>query len=263
MANIIYSAFHNMAKYRGLIKQLVARDIKLKYRRSVLGYLWSILNPLLTMLITTIVFSQFFKFSISNFPVYLLCGNVIFSYFSVSTNQACFAVLSNSSLIKKTYLPKYIFIFSKVTSGFVDYIFSLVALILVMVITKSQFSIYNLMFIIPSLELYIFCLGLGLFLAQSNVFFRDTQYLYGIFCTALSYLTPLFYPIEILPDVVRSAVEHFNPVYVYVDMFRQCVYLNGPINFSCVLNGAYWALGALFLGSLFFKLKQDKFILYI
>lgn len=250
-------------KYRGLFKQLVSRDIKLKYRRSILGYLWSILNPLLTMLIMTIVFSQVFRFSIENFPVYLLCGNVIFVFFSTVTNQSCFSVLANASLIKKTYLPKYIFIISKITSGFVDFAFSLVALILVMIITKSKFSFNNLLFVIPAIELFFFCLGLGLFLAQANVFFRDTQYLYSIFCTALSYLTPLFYPIEILPDNVRYVVEHFNPIFLYVDMFRQCVYLNHMIDVKSILAGFVWSTLAILIGGVLFNIKQDKFILYV
>lgn len=263
MANILSAVLFNMKKYRGLLKQLVSRDIKLKYRRSILGYLWSILNPLLTMLILTFVFSHFFKYSISNYPVYYLCGNVVFSYFSFATKQSCFAVLSNASLIKKVYLPKYIFVFSKITSGFVDYIFSLVALIIVMIATRSPFSFYNLLFVIPSIELYVFCLGLGLFLAQANVFFRDTQYLYGVFITALTYLTPLFYPIDILPDMVRYLVEHFNPLFVYVDMFRQCVYANQMISINSIGIGAVWAFVAMLIGSLFFRAKQKDFILYV
>ena len=263
MNNIIYNAACNLKKYRGLLKQLVSRDIKLKYRRSVLGYLWSVLNPLLTMIIITSVFSHFFKYKISNYPVYYLCGNVIFSYFNISTHQACLAVLSNSSLIKKVYLPKYIFVFSKITSCFIDFVFSLVALILVMLITHSQFSVYNLLFFIPAVELYFFCLGLGLFLAQANVFFRDTQYLYGIFCTALMYLTPLFYPIDILPNRVRFIVEHFNPLFLYVDMFRQCVHANQLINPYDILYGALWSFGFLLVGSVFFKSKENKFILYV
>lgn len=254
---------YNFIKYKGLFKQLVSRDIKLKYRRSILGYLWSILNPLLTMLILTIVFSRFFKFSIDNFPVYLLCGNVIFGFFSAATNQSCSSIISNGSLIKKTYVPKEIFVFSKVTSCFVEYGFSLAALLLVMLITKTRFSVYNLLFVIPSVEVFVFSLGFGLFLAQANVFFRDTQYLYGVFLTALNYLTPLFYPIDILPNNVKYFVVNFNPLYTYVDMFRQCVYRGQPITPYSIFIGASWSLGALLLGIIIFKAKQDKFILYI
>ena len=263
MDRVIKSAFKNTYKYRGLIKQLISRDIKLKYRRSVLGYLWSILNPLLIMLILTIVFSHMFRWKIKNFPVYLLCGNVIFNFFRLVTSKCCQAILNNAALIRKVYLPKYIFVFSRVTSGFVDLLFSLVALVLVMIITKNRFSLYNLLFFIPCLEVYLFSLGIGLFLAQANVFFRDIQYIYEVFCTALHYLTPLFYPIDVLPDSVRFMVENFNPLYLYVTMFRQCILLNSFIDSHMMLRGLLWALGAMLLGSFFFKRNQDKFILFL
>ncbi len=263
MKKMIKGAIGNTYKYRGLLKQLVSRDIKLKYRRSVLGYLWSVLNPLLIMIIMTIVFSHMFRFNISNYPVYLLSGNILFSFFSHTTNLSCRAVLDNASLIKKVYLPKYIFVFSRITSGFVDFLFSLAALILVMLFTGNSFSFYNFLFVIPCLEVYFFSLGIGLFLAQANVFFRDIQYLYGVFCTALMYLTPLFYPVEALPSTVRFAVEHFNPMFQYVSMFRQCIYANSFVNLHMVLYGFCWALGALVFGIICFKKSQDKFILFI
>ena len=250
-------------KYRGLLKQLVSRDIKLKYRRSMLGYVWSVLNPLLTMLVMTIVFSTFFRFDIINFPVYLLSGQIVFSFFSTATNMSCFSILGNGALIKKTYVPKYIFVFSKVTSAFVDYAFSLAALLLVMLITKASFSIYNLLFIIPSLEVYLFSLGIGLLLAQANVFFRDIQYIYSVLVTALSYLTPLFYPISILPDGVKIFVTKFNPLFFYTNLFRQCIYENKLLDWNMTGIGFLWALGAFIVGLFFFKKNQDKFILYI
>lgn len=263
MKKTIQGALKNTYHYRGLIKQLVSRDIKLKYRRSVLGYFWSVLNPLLTMLIMSIVFSHMFRFKINNYPVYLLCGNIIYSFFNLTTNRSCNAILSNAALIRKVYLPKYIFVFSKVTSGFVDFLLSLVALVFVMIITKNSFGIYNLLFFIPCIELYLFCLGVGLFLAQANVFFRDIQYIYGVCCTAIMYLTPLFYPIDVLPQRVRFFVEHFNPLYLYVDMFRQSILLNVPTNPGMALRGLLWALGAIFIGGLCFKKNQGKFILFM
>lgn len=153
--------------------------------------------------------------------------------------------------------------FSRVTSGFIDFLFSLAALAVVMFITRNGFSIYNLLFFIPCLEVYFFSMGIGLFLAQANVFFRDIQYLYGVFCTALMYLTPLFYPVEALPTTVRFAVEHFNPMFLYVSMFRQCIHANTFINLHMVLYGFYWTLGAIAFGIVCFKKAQDKFILFI
>ena len=263
LQKMIKGAAKNTYTYRGLLKQLVTRDLKLKYRRSILGYLWSVLNPLLTMLIMTIVFSHMFRFQIANYPVYLLCGNIIFGVFSSTTIKSCHAVLDNAALIKKVYLPKYIFVFSRVTSGFVDFLFSFAALIFVLLITRSNFSLYNLLFFIPCIEIYLFSLGMGLFLAQANVFFRDIQYLYGVFCTALNYLCVLFYPIEALPTNVRFFVENFNPIYLYITMFRQCVYLNVLLSPQLVFRGFLWALGMVAVGIFCFKRSQEKFILFI
>lgn len=263
MNNIVKSTILNTAKYRGLLKQLVQRDVKLKYRRSVLGYLWSVLNPLLIMIVLTIVFSNLFKFSIENFPLYLLSGQVIFNFFSAVTNSCCFTILDNGALLKKTYVPKYIFVFAKVFSGFVDFLFSLTALILLMIITKAKFSIYNLLFFLPAIELLIFCVGIGLLLSQANVFFRDIQYIHSVFVTALSYLTPLFYPLDILPESVLFFVTKLNPLYIYVALFRQCVYENIMLDSQLVVRGLCWAIASLIIGGLFFKKKQDEFILYI
>lgn len=271
MANIITGAVNNTIHYRGLLKQLIVRDVKLKYRRSVLGYVWSVLNPLMIMTVLTIVFSHFFRHNIQNFPVYLLSGQVLFSFFNTVTTRSCYAILENSSLIRKIYVPKYIFVFSRVTSGFVDYLFSIAALVIVMAFTAffpqrfggTNFSFWNLLFFIPSIEVYIFSLGVGLFLAQANVFFRDIQYIYSVFMTALTYLTPLFYPIDILPGKVRFFVENLNPLYLYVDMFRQCVYQGKMIDPKMILIGMCWALGAMLIGCIFFKKNQDNFILYV
>ena len=259
----INGAVKNTYAYRSLLKQLVTRDLRLKYRRSILGYLWSVLNPLLTMLVMTIVFSQVFRFEIENYPVYLLCGSIIFGVFFSTTSNCCRAILDNAALIKKVYLPKYIFVLSRVTSGFVDFLFSFVALIFVLLFTNSKFSLYNFLFIIPCLEIYLFSLGIGLLLAQANVFFRDIQYLYSIFCTAINYLSVIFYPVEILPDPVRFFVENFNPIYLYITMFRDCVLLNVLINPNMVFRGLLWALGSIVIGIFCFKRNQDRFILFI
>ena len=176
-------------KYRDLLRLLVSRNLKLKYRRSILGYLWSILNPLLIMIVMSLVFSTMFKRNIENFPVYLFCGQLLFNFMNTSTHQAISSITGNASLLKKTYVPKYIFTISKITSGLVDFVLSLGALLIVMIITNTPFTWYSLLFPLVILQLYIFCLGLGLFLAQANVFFRDIQYIYNAVTTAWMYLT--------------------------------------------------------------------------
>ena len=135
----LHNSWHNFSKYRPLIRELVTRDLKVKYRRSVLGYMWSILNPLLMMLLQTLVFSYMFRFDIPNFPLYLICGNTLFNFFNESTNMGMGSVLGNASLIKKVYVPKFIFPISRVVSSFVNLLFSLAAILLVMLITRSPF----------------------------------------------------------------------------------------------------------------------------
>ncbi|MCC3399634.1 ABC transporter permease, partial [Clostridiales bacterium AHG0011] len=122
-------------KYKDLLKQLVLKDVKLKYRRSFLGYVWSVLNPLLIMCVMTLVFSTVFKRNIENYPVYLFTGQLLFNYMNTSTHQAISSITSSGALLKKVYVPKYIFTLAKITSGLVDFFFSLGALILVMVVT--------------------------------------------------------------------------------------------------------------------------------
>lgn len=250
-------------KYKDLMVQLVSRDVKLKYRRSILGYLWSVLNPLLIMCVMTIVFSTMFKRNIENFPVYLFCGQVMFNFMNTSTHQAIFSITGNSSLLKKTYVPKYIFTVSKITSGLVDFFFSLGALLLVMVITGAEFTPLMLLVPMVSVELYAFCVGLGMFLAQANVFFRDVQYIYNAITTAWMYLTPIFYPIEALPENVKWFVENLNPMYFYVGQFRSLVYYCELPQTQLIISGVFTAILMLAIGIISFLKTQHKFILYI
>ncbi|MCI8454321.1 MAG: ABC transporter permease [Lachnospiraceae bacterium] len=254
---------HVFLKYKDLLYQLVSRDIKLKYRRSFLGYLWSVLNPLFVMAIMTIVFSAMFRGNIENYPVYLLTGKALFDFTMTATTQAMTSVTDNGALLKKTYVPKYIFTLSKVTSCMVDFLFSLGALIIVMLITRTPFHWTFFLFPLTCLQIYIFCCGLGFFLAQLNVFFRDIQYIYHAITTAWMYLTPIFYPIESLPAMVRLFVKAFNPLYYYVAQFRDVVYYGQVPGWRILLGGWLLAFLAIVLGVWFFKRNQDKFILYI
>lgn len=250
-------------KYKDLIVLLVSRDLKLKYRRSFLGYLWSVLNPLLIMIVLTAVFSSMFHKDIVNFPVYLLAGRTIFEFVTGSTSQALYSVTSNAALLKKTYVPKYIFTFSKITSNLVDMILSLGALAIVMIVTKAHFTFYILLSPLVILQVYIFSCGLGFFLAQANVFFRDIQYIYKAVTTAWLYVTPIFYPIETLSKELQFLIKAFNPLYYYVAQFRDFVYLGqfpGPRIFW---GGWLMAILMLIFGIWTFQRSKDKFILYI
>lgn len=250
-------------KYKDLLKQLVNRDIKLKYRRSFLGYIWSVLNPLLIMVVMTIVFSTMFSRNIDNFPVYLFCGQLLFNFMNTSTHQAIFSITGNGALLKKTYVPKYIFTVSKITSGMIDFVFSLGALVIVMLVTRARFTIYIALFPLVILQLYIFCIGLGMFLAQANVFFRDIQYIYNAVTTAWMYLTPIFYPIEALPNEVAWLVKHCNPMYFYVGQFRDLIYYGRFPGPTITLAGWITAICMLIIGIWSFSKTEDNFILYI
>lgn len=250
-------------QYKDLIKELVSRDLKLKYRRSFLGYVWSVLNPLLIMIVMTVVFSAMFKRNIENYPVYLLCGRMLFEFMTNSTNGAMRSVTGNASLLKKTYIPKYIFTLAKVTSCLIDFIFSLGALLIVMVATGATFHWQILLTPLVIVQLYIFCCGVGFLLAQLHVFFRDIQYIYKAVTTAWMYLTPIFYPLEQLPDIVQLLIKTGNPMYYYVAQFRDMVLygrLPGPRIFW---GGWVFAFVMLFIGVWSFKKNKDKFILYI
>lgn len=250
-------------KYRDLIKQLVIKDLKLKYRRSFLGYVWSILNPLSIMLVMVMVFSNMFRFEIENYPVYLIIGQTLYNYMNSSTTHAIYSILDNGALLKKVYVPKYIFTLSKITSDLVDFLFSLGAMFLVMLVTGVQFTWYLLFIPFVALQLYVFCLGIGLFLSQAAVFFRDIQYIYNVLLTAWMYLTPVFYPIEMLPEPLKTLVIRCNPMYFYVQQFRDLVLFRTLPSASLVISGCIAAIVFLILGGQCFKHSQSKFILYI
>ena len=250
-------------KYKDLLFLLVERDIKLKYRRSVLGYVWSILNPLLSMLVMVIVFSNMFSRGIENYPFYLICGNILFNFMRESSTQAMNSIVYNAPLLKKVYVPKYIFTLSKVTSSFVNLLFSLGALLIVMLVTRLRFTWYDFCIVIPIAELYVFCVGLGLLLAAGNVFFRDISNIWNVVTLAWMYLTPIFYQIDAMSPILRYWIPKINPMYIYITQMRDFViggYWTWPV---LIFRGALVALLMLALGLFVFTKSKDKFILHI
>lgn len=238
------------------------RDIKIRYRRSVLGLVWTVLNPLLMMMVMSIVFQNIFKMTIDNFPVYVMIGNIVFSFHSEATSQALMSILSSASLIKKVYIPKYLFPLSKVLSSVVNFTFSFIALILVMLITKSTFHPTIITFWIPLLYLLVFATGFGFILSAVNVYFRDVGHLYSVALTAWMYFTPIFYSIDILSPELKVAIQ-WNPIYHYVTFFRE-ILMNGVFpglqeNLICIA----YSLGTFALGMFVFAKLQDRFILHL
>ena len=252
-------------KYKSLIWELVRRDLKLKYRRSFLGYLWSVLNPLLIMLVLTAVFSLMFSKQIENYPVYLLTGRMLHDFLKTSTTSGMKSISKNASLLKKVYVPKYIFTLSQITSCMVDFILSLGALFIVMIATRAPFSWTMLLMPFVIVQIYIFCCGLGFFLAQLCVFFKDIQYIYSAVTTAWFYLTPIIYPISRLDKQasLQYVVTHLNPLYFYVSQFRSLVYSGELPHTGDVVRGCVTAFIMLVIGVYTFQRSKDKFILYI
>ncbi len=253
-------------RYRYLLANLVGRDIKVKYRRSVLGVAWSVLNPLLMMIIMSAVFSYLFRFEIQYFPVYLLCGQVTFSFFNEATTSAMDSLLMNAPLIKKVYIPKYIFPIEKVLFSAVNTLFSLIPLVAVVIFFHFWKGLpitpWILLTPIPFLILALFNIGVGMLLSALVVFFRDIKHFYSVITLALTYLTPIFYPESMLPQWMKIIVR-CNPVYWFVAMVRQLVlYGAAPTGWEWIMTCG-WAIVALIIGFAAFKRLQDRFILYI
>ncbi|MDO4922249.1 MAG: ABC transporter permease [Phascolarctobacterium sp.] len=248
--------------YNWLLQELIVRDLKIKYRRSVLGYLWSVLNPLLMMTIMTIVFSNMFRFDIPNYPVYLLAGQLIYTFFSESTSMAMYSILGGAALIKKVYLPKYIFPLSRVLSCFTTMLFSMLALFIVMMATATSFHITLVLLPVVLIYLLLFCIGFGLLLSVLMVFFQDMQHLYGVFLTAFNYLTPIFYPANLLPPWLQNLLV-LNPLYDIITIFRKVVIYGEWPTLTEHLLCICFSMGVLILGVRVFKKNQNKFILYV
>lgn len=251
-----------LKKYRYLLEDMVVRDIKLKYRRSVIGLLWSILNPLLMMIVITAVFQNLFRFTIENFAVYYLTGWLVFNFVTEATTGAMTSILNASVLIRKVYIPKYIFPLQKCVFSFVNMFFSLIALFIVMIVLQVEITWKILLIPIPLILAFIFSIGIGMILAAFTVFFRDMIHLYTVFTMVWMYLTPIIYPMDILPNAMLKIVQ-LNPMYYYVDYFRKLTLYNKVPGISELAILIFWSVFSLIIGIAVFKKKQDRFILFI
>lgn len=253
----------NFSKYNNLLYELVKKNIKLKYRRSYLGILWTLIEPLLTMIVLTIVFGTFFNRGTKQFPVYILTGRLLFAFFQSATKAGLKSVSGNSSMIKKVYVPKYIYVISSVMSDFLIFLISLIVLIGVAIVLKVEPSIYLLEAIIPLLILFVMSLGTSLILATLSVFFRDVEYIWGVVCMLIMYASAIFYPVERIIKSGKGWVFNLNPVYMCIANFRNSVLYGIPMNMHyCVISAAI-AFALLLIGVVLFYKKQDDFILYL
>lgn len=254
-------------RYTPLLQELVVRDIKIRYRKSILGVLWTVLNPLLNMLVLTAVFQTIFASTIEYFALYVMIGNVVFGFVNESTTRGMNSILWNASLIKKVYIPKYLFPLANVLSSVVNFAFSYIAMILVMIVIKAPFRWLMFSSIVPFIYLFIFCYGLSLLLCSINVFFRDVQHLYTVFMTVWMYVSAIFYSVEDIAASEKGAliaqVINVNPLYQYIRFFREII-IDGT--FPGMIHNLFcggFALLTLFAGFAVFKIAQKKFILHI
>ena len=259
---MVSTYIQNFKKVRPLLNELIARDIKTKYRRSILGVLWTILNPLFMMIVLSVVFSNLFKFDIEYFPVYLLSGQLIFNFFSESTTNAMGAIIMNGPLIKKIYVPKYMFVLSRIFSSSINLLASFTALLCVMLAMRVELHYTVLLVSIPLILIILFSLGIGLILSAITVKFRDIMHLYSVFTTALMYLTPVIYPMSILPEWLKKIVM-INPITNILIMFRDVMIYGRVPNILSVLLGVVEVIVALATGLYVFYKNQDSFILNI
>lgn len=249
-------------KYFVLLQEIVKRDFKKKYYRSVLGVLWSMLNPLFTMILVTIIFSTLFKRDIPYYPVYWFAGNAIFTFVTEGINHSMNSIINNASLVKKMKIPKYIFCISSVTLCGINTVISLIPYVILSLFMGVPFSAYWLLTPIPFLYAYIFTIGLGMVFCAYGTMFGDVAHFYGLIRRAWMYFTPLFYPIDIIPTQFRFIWE-LNPVYIFISIFRDLTINNTMPSERMFIMATCYSLLTLLLGLVVFHEKEDKFLLYI
>ena len=260
--SLLHSAVTIAKRYQYLLRQLVMRDFRIKYQASVLGVLWSFLNPMLMTFVYYVVFSTIFKSSIENFIVYLMSGIILFNYFSEATSLSLLSVVGNAHLITKVYIPKYIFPISKIISSAINLSVSFLPLFVLMAITGVPFR--KSLLLIPLLLVFLiaFTMGMGLILSAMDVFFRDIQFLWSVLVSVWNFATPIFYPDTIIPQAYMTLYK-LNPLY-HICAFSRMIILNGasPVP-STYLSCFVSSFTVLAIGLYVYHKTQDKFFLYL
>lgn len=267
----VKNIWNNFKKYQFLMSQLITRDFKVKYKRSVLGVVWSLLYPVLMMTVMAMVFSQMFRFSVEgiNYLVYLMTGIIMFQYFSEATNNAMTSVVGNFGLINKVYIPKYIFPVAKCIFVGINFVLTLIPWIILIILTQFGLGTYPATInwyylLIPYIFFcfFLFTVGIGLFISCISVFLRDMFYIYGIILTIWNYFTPVFYSIDILPASLQALFK-FNPLYQFITAIRSIVLYGARPSITTLVILGVIGIVTLLIGAFVFKKKQDKFIYYI
>lgn len=251
-------------EYGFLFTELVKRDFKKKYKRTYLGMLWSVLSPLLSLTVMSLVFTSFFGRGDDTYVIYLFCGNIIFSYFSDATGGGMGSILANSSIITKVPVPKYMFLLSRNVSSLINFGLTFCVFIIFCIIFPIQFTWSFFLLIFPILCLVIFNIGVGLILSTLYMFFRDLQYLWNIFTMLLMYLSAIFYKVDAmgLSETIQKLFL-INPIYVFIKYFRIIVINNEIPSPQFHLLALGYAVLAFLVGALIYKKTNHKFIYYV
>lgn len=251
-----------MKKYSFLFSELVKRDFKKKYKRTILGMLWSMLSPLMTLAVMSIVFTQFFGRTTPHYTTYMFCGTLLFNYFKEATSGGMTALVSNASILTKVNIPKYLFVFSKNVSALINFFLCLILLFIFAAADHIAFTWRFVLLVYPVACLLIFNVGMGLILSALYVFFKDIQYLYDIFTLLLMYVSAIFYSIKSYEPQFQQ-LFYFNPMFVYITYFRTII-IDGAIP-SPALHGlaALYAALAIIIGCVIYKKQNYKFIYYM
>ena len=268
---MIKNMIANFKRYWFLMTQIISRDFKRKYKRSVLGIAWSLLYPIMMMTVMAIVFSHMFRFGTegTNYLVYLMTGIIMWSYFSEATMGAMTSVVDNCTLINKVYIPKYVFPLSKCLFVGINFVLTLIPWLGVIVLTKfglgtypASINIYYLLIPFIFFFFFLFTVGVGLLLACVSVFLRDVFYIYGIVLTIWQYYTPIFYNLSILPEKLQALFK-FNPLYQFINSVREIVLYGNCPTIGKLIILCFIGTITLTIGIIVFKQNQDKFIYHI
>lgn len=248
-------------QYNFVFTELVKRDFKKKYKRSILGIFWSMLAPLFTLAVMDFIFSHIFGRGQEYYTVYLFSGWLIFQYYSEATSGAMSSLMSNAGIFSKVKVPKYLFLFSRVTSSSINFFLTLIVYFIFVIAYGLPITWNFITLLYPIACMFILILGVGLILSALFVFFRDVQYLYSVFTTALMYFTPIFYTVDMMGD--KAKLFYLNPLYLYVTYFRDVV-IDGTIP-SLLFHIYTLAYSLIFfaIGCWMYKKYNYKFLYYI
>ena len=249
-------------QHKFLFEELVKRDFRRKYKRTILGMVWSILNPLITLLILKIVFSTFFGRSIPHYTIYLFCGTLLYAYFQQATHSGMNSLVSNAAIFKKLNVPKYIFLLSSNVASLINFGLTMLIFFGFCLLDDLTFSWRYLLLIYPAGCLILFNLGIGFILSALFVFFRDIQYLYDIFSRLLMYMSAIFYSIEIIP-VTYQKFFLANPMYIYITFYREIILEEKVPDPLMFVLAAFYALLALAAGAWIYKRFNRDFLYYV